>query len=228
MKLTKKQYLIIAAVLVVLLFAYIGYREYDRRQKLEASERKDQWNNIGNSKGTQIEYSEHRINPFDNRLSVGIDKLTVFEKVKDVSAAEVKKLLPKVKNMPEKKIKKYFCEIINNHYPQKDWGGENNDIHATILQDGKQLSTSFMLKGKAEKGSLTIAKCGTTGNQILKLTSNINDIYFIQHVNHITEDVEKDVATKIKLKRHEGYNASYCLINGTDTARILKAYGYMA
>ena len=121
-----------------------------------------------------------------------------------------------------------FEDIIGENYHQIDWGGELNDIYTTFFHfNNKRTSAAFMLKGRGTKGKLTIQKAGKNGDQILRLVKHHAQIYIIQHIGEIAQEVREDIYLKIKLKRLQGEEAYFCIIDGTDTTRILKAYGHI-
>ena len=120
----------------------------------------------------------------------------------------------------------YFEEIIGENFHQGDWGGEMNDLVTSHLRiGGSRLRVVFLLKGNGTKGRLTIAKCGRNGDQILRLTEAPVDLYVIQHVDEIDQRVIFDLRSKVDLKIDRGEHCKMCIIDGTDTARILRAYG---
>jgi hypothetical protein len=155
-----------------------------------------------------------------------IDDIDTFSKVREIRPQEVKSLVPLT--LLEDDIKSYFQEIIGENFSQSHWPGETNDLFTSHLKvGGKRLGTAFMLKGrgtKGKKGKLRIRDCGTNGDQIVKLVDAPANLYVIQHVDEIDERVIKDLKGKIKLKNYEGESCQMCIIDGTDTARILRAY----
>lgn len=157
---------------------------------------------------------------------VFVDDLDPFSEVQQVKPADVKTLVPL--NHSEDEIQKGLEQIIGENFHKTDWGGELNDLHSTYFtHKGRRKTVAFLLKGYGTKGKLTIAKCGKNGDQIVRLTMIDADIYFIQHVGPITEEVRQDISQKVELLRRKGKEVQYCLIDGTDTARILKAYNLL-
>ena len=51
------------------------------------------------------------------------------------------------------------------------------------------------------------------------------ELYVIQHVDDVDERVISNLRGKIDLKNRQGTRCQMCIIDGTDTARILSAYG---
>jgi hypothetical protein len=154
---------------------------------------------------------------------VFIDNIDSFAKTRNVSPQEVKPLLPL--NLSEDQVQTFFEEIIGESFHQNDWGGEMNDLvtsHLTI--SGSRLRAAFLLKGNGTKGKLTIAKCGQNGDQIVRLAEAPVGLYVIQHVDEIAQRVIYDLRSKVDLKVHKGEQCKMCIIDGADTARILRAY----
>jgi hypothetical protein len=155
---------------------------------------------------------------------VSIDDIESFAKARDIDPQEVKPLLPL--NLAEDQIQIFFEEIIGENFHQDDWGGEMNDLVTSHLRiGGRRLRVAFLLKGSGTRGKLTIGKCGGNGDQILRLTEATVDLYAIQHVDEIDQRVIYDLRGKVDLKNERGDHCKLCIIDGTDTARILRAYG---
>lgn len=176
----------------------------------------------------QIRFLLNKLNKFSEieKIELFIDETTSFKKVTKVKPLDIKSLLPV--NKSEDDIQTAFEEIIGENFHQIDWGGEINDIFTSFfLVDNKRMPTAFLLKGNSFKGKLTIKMLGKNGDQLLRLMRSNASIYIIQHVDEISQEVREDIAQKIKLKRYQGELVYYCIIDGADTARILKAYDYL-
>jgi|GEM_PF-1684605 len=159
-----------------------------------------------------------------SRNEVSIDDIESFAKARDIDPQEVKPSLPL--NLAEDQIQILFEEIIGENFHQDDWGGEMNDLVTSNLRiGGRRLRAAFLLKGNGTRGKLTIAKCGRNGDQIVRLTEAPVDLYVIQHIDEIDQRVIYDLGGKVDLKNERGEHCKMCIINGTDTARILRAYG---
>ncbi len=153
-----------------------------------------------------------------------IEDIDSFARARDVNPREVKPRLPL--NLPEDQVQTYFEEIIGENFHRKDWGGETSDLLSShITVGGERLRAAFLLKGRGTRGKLTIDKCGKNGDQIVRLFEAPADLYIIQHVDEIDDRVIQDVKGKVQLRNSQGNNCQMCIIDGTDTARILVAYG---
>ncbi len=162
--------------------------------------------------------------PVEAKLELFIEDIDSFAKARDINPTEVKARLPL--NLSEDHIQTFFEEIIGENVHRKDWGGETSDLVTSHIKvGGGRLRAAFLLKGSGTKGKLTIQKCGKNGDQIVRLVEAPADLYIIQHVDEIDERVIKDLKGKVQLNNSQGNNCLMCIIDGTDTARILLAYG---
>jgi hypothetical protein len=153
-----------------------------------------------------------------------VDEIESFQKVSSVLPQHVRSLLPLT--LSEDKIQNFLEEIIGENFHLQDWGGEMNDLVTSYLRvEGERLRTAFLLKGHGTQGKLTIAKCGKNGDQIVRLVEAPVELYVIQHVDQIDQRVVYDLKSKIESKHFKGEECRMCIMDGTDTARVLKAYG---
>jgi hypothetical protein len=157
-------------------------------------------------------------------IRISIDDITSFGEVRKIPPHEVAKLVPL--KIPEAVIKQSLAEILGEPFIFGDWGGEIADFFTShVLYKERRLATGFLLKGPAVPGTLTIKKLGKNGDQIVRLTSTSLDLYLVQFVGPIAQMVVdhldahvNQVATRAKKDKY------YCIMDGTDTARLLKAY----
>jgi hypothetical protein len=167
--------------------------------------------------------SDQLIEEVGFNLELYVDDIDSFSQVKNVSPQSVKSDLPL--NLYEDFIQTALEEIIGESFHQIDGPDETSDLRTSHLEiRGRRVRAAFMLKGKGTKGKLTIKKCGKNGDQIVKLMDTPAELYVIQHIDDIDERVISDLRSKIDLKNHQGTKCQMCIINGADTARILKAY----
>jgi hypothetical protein len=156
---------------------------------------------------------------------ITVDELDSFNKVKTVTADAVANLVPlKIK---EDQIKAWFAEIIGEPFTQKDWGGEDRDLYSNRVKfRNKRIPTAFLLKGPVVKGSLTAAKCGKNGDQILRLVKAYSArLFIVQFVGKIHPNLIDTFEAHVAYESRKGKKLLFCIIDGIDTARILKAYG---
>lgn len=160
----------------------------------------------------------------DKQLEVRIEDIDNFSKISGLSYQEFVKYIPI--DFLEDDIQKAFEKIIGEPFHKKDWGGEYNDLFTNrICIDGNRIRVAFLLKGRGVPRILTISDCGRNGDQIQRLFESPADLFIIQHVNYIHESVIKEMIQKtMHLRRTSNPEAQFCVINGINTARILKAY----
>ncbi len=155
-----------------------------------------------------------------------IDDIDSFEKIKQINPANISDLVPLT--IPEQVIKGNLAEIINEPFVDNDWGGEYCDlISSHVVYQGKRLSAGFVLKGPGlRRKSLKISGLGKNGDQIVRMIMTTQDVYIVQFVGHIDQSVIETLRAHVTAKAYERRKILYyCLINGTDTARLFKAYG---
>jgi hypothetical protein len=158
------------------------------------------------------------------KIELHIEDIDSFAKAKNITPQEVKPLVPL--NLLEDQVQTSFEEIIGENFHQEDCGGEMNDVVSSQVRVGeRRLRTAFILKGRGTKGKLTIKGCGKNGDQIVRLVEAPVDLYVVQHVDEIDQRVVYDLKSKVELKNRKGEPCQMCIIDGTDTARILVAYG---
>ncbi|MBD3309535.1 hypothetical protein GF348_24360 [candidate division KSB3 bacterium] len=156
-------------------------------------------------------------------IELFVEDIDSFCEARDVQPHEVQDLLPL--SLSEDEIQVFFEEIIGENFHQEDWGGEMNDLVSSQVRiGGKRVRAAFLLKGSGTRGKLTIAKCGKNGDQIVRLVEAPVDLYVIQHIGEIDQRVIYDLKSKVRLKTSEGQECQMCVLDGTETARILRAY----
>ncbi len=164
--------------------------------------------------------------PLDARLYV--EDIDSFRKVRDINPATV---MPVLKDgyldRTEDSVQIALERILNVPFHKKDWGGELNDLYtANLLVNGARHETAFLLKGNGLRSpTMEIKHCGANGDQILRLFKSPAKVFVIQFVGRISEAIVSDVDGKVRYARAEGRDVWYCIMDGQDTARVLRAYG---
>jgi len=161
----------------------------------------------------------------DAPLNVPIDEIDSFNKVKNIPVGELQNLVPL--NYYEEQIQNWLEDIIGEPEHKKDWGGEINDLFTTRVSiNNIRKNAAFLLKGPGKNiKTLEISHCGKKGDQIQRLFKSPAELFIIQFIGPISEAVIEEAKSKTLLLRHEGVGAQFCILDGYDTARILKAYG---
>lgn len=163
----------------------------------------------------------------NDEIRIHIDDIDSFDKVRNVQYDEIKDFLDNGRiELEEDFIQKCIEEILDVPLHKKDWGGEENDLYTSnLVIEGNRISTAFLLKGKGlKKRKLELSDCGKNGDQLIRLVQSPANLFFVQYVGDISENIIKDIDGKVKLLRYEGKNAQYCILDGQDTTRLLYAY----
>ena len=150
-----------------------------------------------------------------------IDDIDSFKKVRKVPNGDIHD----VRGLLERTINTGICRILGQD-EKKDWPGENNDIHSTrVRYSSRRVLGVFALKGRGTHGILVPSHMGKNGDQILRLFSIAADIYFVVHNEGIHENVIEIVrAHAIAESIQLGKEIKYCIIDGNDLSRLVKAY----
>jgi len=72
---------------------------------------------------------------------------------------------------------------------------------------------------------MNISDCGKSGDQLVRLAESPASLFVVQYIGHISEAVIKDTEGKVQKLRAECRESRYCIKDGQDTARVLRAYG---
>ncbi len=164
--------------------------------------------------------------PLDVRLYV--EDIDSFRKVRDVNPSLVLNFLKSgFFDKSEDFIQMALERILAVSLHKKDWGGEQNDLYtANTIINGARYSTAFLLKGNGLKvKEMQIKHCGANGDQILRLCRSPAKLLIVQYVGNISEAIIADIDGKVRQLRADGKDAWYCIMDGQDTARVLRAYG---
>lgn len=166
--------------------------------------------------------------PLDVRLYV--EDIDSFRKVRDVNPATVLDVLKDgYLEQSEDSIQTALERILSVPFHKKDWGGELNDLYtANLLINGVRHETAFLLKGNGLRSkTMEIKHCGANGDQILRLCNSPAKLFVIQFVGRISEAIVSDIGGKVLHARAQGRDVWYCIMDGQDTARVLRAYGQL-
>ncbi len=148
-----------------------------------------------------------------------IDCFQGMAKAQTVTATHMKEL----RMLSEDTVKHALAEIIGEPFVQRDWGGEKSDLQTNNLRiGGKPASAAFLLKGPAVPGELHPDNLGKRGDQLVRLFDEPADILIVQHCNKIANTIVRQAEA---LTADAARPRRYCIIDGADTYRILKAYG---
>jgi hypothetical protein len=89
-----------------------------------------------------------------------------------------------------------------------------------------RVRAAIAFKGPGKKGVLTPAKLGVNGDQIQRLFSSDADIYLVQYWDRVAESVyeQMKVFAMWRSISNGGKTIWWGVIDGTDSARLIKAY----
>jgi hypothetical protein len=91
--------------------------------------------------------------------------------------------------------------------------------------NGARIAAAFMLKGNGLKSNqLQIKDCGKNGDQLVRLLESPAQLFIVHYIGPVSDNVVRDIESKIQLRREEGKQAWFCIIDGQDTAKLLYAY----
>jgi hypothetical protein len=143
----------------------------------------------------------------------------------DFASRLTAKDLQTLKSVPEEQIKRSFADLIGEPTVPKDWGGEQFDLWTNRLSvDGQRLRAAIAFKGPAIFRPMTIADLGKNGDQIDRLAGTGADLLVLQHCHTITAPVVNMLRTYATQPHRV---RSYMTIDGYDTVRILRHFGYL-
>ncbi len=163
--------------------------------------------------------------PLHNVLRVYPDTIDVFSQIRSIEQIS-KADLAAMMAMPEDAVKRAFAEIIGEPFVPNDWGGERSDLSSNNVSiEGETASAAFIFKGPSLKGEMHPGNMGKRGDQLQRAFEEPVDLVVVQHCNKIANSVVRQAEMFATAKNSTPRR--YCIIDGGDTARILKAYGYL-
>jgi hypothetical protein len=161
---------------------------------------------------------------FNDAAKVHPSMVVEFEDV-DFGQRVSKADLNVLRDISEKQVKNAFAEIIGECDVPKDWGGEQFDLWTSrITVRSEHLQAAIMFKGPAAFKPMTIAELGKNGDQIDRLAQTAADILVVQHCHSIKAPVINMLRNYALNPRHP---RRYMTIDGYDTVRILRHFGYL-
>ena len=145
-----------------------------------------------------------------------------FSRCEEVPTPDAEVWSSVMRSLPEKEVKSRLCKILGD-LPKLDWAGEQDDHFAASLHIGrKQVTAAFLLKGPAQFREMTPDLLGARADQIYRLACTPAQMLVVQHCHHVGEAVRATLRA-FAVTPHNPRR--YCLIDGKETYRILKAYG---
>ena len=184
--------------------------------------------------GVKEAIKERKAADIDNGLQglrVCIEDVEEFREVRRIQPRDVLGLLTEDGriNLLEDDIQSAIEGILAVPSHARDWGGEDCDLYTgNLTVNRRKTLAAFLLKGRGlRKPVLEIADCGKNGDQLVRLFQMPAELYVVQFVGMISENLIKDIEGKTAERRSREKLAWFCIVNGQDTARLLVAYGKM-
>lgn len=147
-----------------------------------------------------------------------LEDIDEFSKVKDYPIPGDNEPM---KYVSENSFKQCLAEILGGTVPS-DWGGETSDFYtAHIHLNGKPKTAAFLLKGPARFTPMSLNHLGQNNDQIIRLAREPAQILFVQHCHDVTPQVRETLRT---FAVQPGNARRYCIIDGRDSLRLLRAY----
>jgi hypothetical protein len=150
------------------------------------------------------------------------NRSTLFAKIigeGPATQAELKALL----QITEESVKYAIADIIGEPFVPKDWPGEKSDLPTNRLTiDGQPHSAAFIFKGPSVPREMHVADMGKRGDQLVRVFDEPVELIVVQHCSKIANSVVRIAESRaMDIRRPR----RYCILDGEDTVRILKAYG---
>ncbi len=157
-----------------------------------------------------------------------VDDIDSFAPVRQVDSKDVLSLLSQGRlNVAEDEVQRCLESALGVPLHKKDWGGEENDLYTTnIVVDGHRVPVAFALKGRGQTAiTLQLAHCGKNGDQIVRLFQSPAELFILQFVGMVSENIVKDMEGKARDLVSQKRPARFCVIDGQDTARLMRGFG---
>lgn len=150
--------------------------------------------------------------------------------VEDIDEFSRVKAVPKpdspeeMKYVSEASFKRCLAAILGDSIP-KDWGGERSDYFSAHLHlRGRRTSAAFLLKGPAAFKPMEMTDCGAKADQIFRLAQETAELLVLQHCHDVLPVVRAHLRA---FAVSPSSPRRYCIIDGRDSLRLLKAYGLL-
>ena len=162
--------------------------------------------------------------PFTSTLELRPNEIQQFSDT-DPMWAPSKAEFARLADVTERKIKETIASLLGEHDVPADWGGEESDLFsAELLVGGQRCTGAFLLKGPAKFHQMMPRDLGKNGDQLYRLFNIPANIYIVQHCHTVSPAVRKTVEAFV-LQRSLTAACRYVILDGYDTARLLRAAG---
>lgn len=158
--------------------------------------------------------------PTSSPDQIYVEEIDSFQEVSIINAEDLDVDLPL--EMYEEDVKDNLREIIGEPFDQDDWGGERNDLFTNrVLVDGERVETAVMLKGPSVSSEMHMSDAGSRGDQVQRLFESPANLFIVQYNGKFEDRFIQHVRQQAQIENAD----MYCLMDGIDTARVLRAYG---
>jgi hypothetical protein len=124
----------------------------------------------------------------------------------------------------ERDVKLKIAKLLRDEI-QADWGGEEQDhFSAHVHLSGRQVTAAFVFKGPAKFREMTPAMLGKNGDQIYRMAKTPAKVLVLQHCHSVGTAV-RETLRRFAVVPHDPRH--FCVIDGRDTYRLLKAYSQL-
>lgn len=153
------------------------------------------------------------------------EDVSEFSQCRDVQPLSAAEWSEVMKSLSEAEVKRRLCAILGD-VPRLDWGGEQADHFAASLHIGKKpITAALLLKGPGSGfREMTPDLLGDRADQVYRLACTPAQMLVVQHCHDIGAAVRATLRAFAVTPHNPRY---YCLIDGKNTYRILKAYGQL-
>lgn len=154
-------------------------------------------------------------------------RLITIDDINSFSAVQTITNTPRSTLLSEAAFKQGIQRIIGEPGTFQDWGGERNDLYTTRVRLGSKRCTAvFGFKGPGLKVARAWPKhFGKNGDQIQTLFTSVADLYVIQYWRQLDQSVFEVMSVYgNEVARKTGRSVYICVIDGTDTNRLIAAY----
>lgn len=126
-----------------------------------------------------------------------------------------------MQKISEKAFKMCLAEILGDN-PSNDWGGETSDHYTSHIHlNGRRKTAAFLLKGPARFAPMNLNHLGKNNDQIVRLAKEPAQVLFVQHCHDVGQAVRETLRA---FSVQPGNPRRFCIIDGKDSLRLLKAY----
>jgi hypothetical protein len=144
-----------------------------------------------------------------------------FDEFCKIRATSVPDDIAPMRRVSENAFKQCLAGILGDTV-QSDWGGETSDFYtAHIHLNGKSKTAAFLLKGPARFAPMSLNHLGKNNDQIARLAKEPAQVLFVQHCHDVTSPVRETLRA---FAVQPGNPRRFCIIDGRDSLRLLKAY----